>query len=170
MFSNSSSLSSTTKISDKKYFQTPSSSVSQSLAPFIPPTLVCSFLCFVGCLSLPFSCRAAQPGHRPPPSQSNPPPGPPRISGYALQLLQHGWGYNTHFFCVTSFLWTTTIAFTLHRTAVRHKTDVQDLEAIFHLYVWGTSLLMTVIRSFGNNHGHLGAWCSTQTSTRKASA
>ncbi|KAF4375791.1 hypothetical protein CsatB_006375 [Cannabis sativa] len=78
-------------------------------------------------------------------------------------------GYSTHFFCVASFLWTTTIAFTLHRTVVRHKTDVEDLEAIFHLYVWGTSLVMTVIRSFGNNHGHLGAWCSTQTSTGKAS-
>lgn len=46
-------------------------------------------------------------------------------------------GYTTHFFCVASFLWTTTIAFTLHRTVVRHKTDVEDLEALFHLYVWG---------------------------------
>ncbi|KAM3711197.1 hypothetical protein ACB098_01G091200 [Castanea mollissima] len=72
-------------------------------------------------------------------------------------------GYSTHFFCVASFLWTTTIAFTLHRTVVRHKTDVEDLEAMFHLYVWGTSLVMTVIRSFGNNHGHLGASCYTQT-------
>lgn len=78
-------------------------------------------------------------------------------------------GYTTHFFCVASFLWTTTIAFTLHRTVVRHKTDVEDLEAMFHLYVWGTSLVMTVIRSFGNNHAHLGTWCWTQTSTGKAS-
>nr|XP_023872856.1 G-protein coupled receptor 1-like [Quercus suber]POE85320.1 g-protein coupled receptor 1 [Quercus suber] len=78
--------------------------------------------------------------------------------------------YSTHFFCVASFLWTTTIAFTLHRTVVRHKTDVEDLEAMFHLYVWGTSLVMTVIRSFGNNHGHLGASCYTQTGrTGKAS-
>lgn len=46
-------------------------------------------------------------------------------------------GYTTHFFCVASFLWTTTIAFTLHRTVVKHKTDVEDLEAMFHLYVWG---------------------------------
>ena len=46
-------------------------------------------------------------------------------------------GYTTHFFCVASFLWTTTIAFTLHRTVVRHKTDVEDLESMFHLYVWG---------------------------------
>jgi len=46
-------------------------------------------------------------------------------------------GYSTHFFCVASFLWTTTIAFTLHRTVVKHKTDVEDLEAMFHLYVWG---------------------------------
>lgn len=49
-------------------------------------------------------------------------------------------GYSTHFFCVASFLWTTTIAFTLHRTVVRHKADVEDLEAMFHLYVWGTKL------------------------------
>ncbi|KAK8365681.1 hypothetical protein V6Z12_A02G071300 [Gossypium hirsutum] len=72
-------------------------------------------------------------------------------------------GYTTHFFCVASFLWTTTIAFTLHRTVVRHKTDVEDLEAVFHLYVWGTSLVMTVIRSIGNDHTHLGAWCWAQT-------
>lgn len=74
--------------------------------------------------------------------------------------------YSTHFFCVASFLWTTTIAFTLHRTVVRHKTDVEDMEPIFHLYVWGTSLVMTVIRSISNEHGHLGglgAWCWTQT-------
>ncbi|GAY35526.1 hypothetical protein CUMW_016830 [Citrus unshiu] len=66
-------------------------------------------------------------------------------------------GYSTHFFCVASFLWTTTIAFTLHRTVVQHKTDVEDLEAMFHLYVWGTSLVVTVVRSFGNDHRHLGA-------------
>ncbi|PIN23990.1 hypothetical protein CDL12_03293 [Handroanthus impetiginosus] len=75
-------------------------------------------------------------------------------------------GYTTHFFCVASFLWTTTIAFTLHRTVVRHKTDVEDLEPMFHLYVWGTSVVMTVIRSIGNDHGHisrLGAWCWAQT-------
>uniref|UniRef100_A0A2P2JLI6 G-protein coupled receptor 1 isoform X1 n=2 Tax=Rhizophora mucronata TaxID=61149 RepID=A0A2P2JLI6_RHIMU len=71
-------------------------------------------------------------------------------------------GYSTHFFCIASFLWTTTIAFTLHRTVVRHKTDVEDLEAMFHLYVWGTSLFMTVMRSIGNDHGHLGAWCWTK--------
>lgn len=77
-------------------------------------------------------------------------------------------GYSTHFFCVASFLWTTTIAFTLHRTVVKHKTDVEDMEPIFHLYVWGTSVVVTVMRSIGNNHGHghlgnLGAWCWTQT-------
>ncbi|BBG95039.1 G-protein-coupled receptor 1 [Prunus dulcis] len=71
-------------------------------------------------------------------------------------------GYSTHFFCVASFLWTTTIAFTLHRTVVRHKTDVEDMEAMFHLYVWGTSLVMTVVRSIGNNHSHLGTWCWSQ--------
>ncbi|XP_073526058.1 uncharacterized protein [Phyllobates terribilis] len=72
-------------------------------------------------------------------------------------------GYSTHFFCVASFLWTTTIAFTLHRTVVQHKTDVEDLEPMFHLYVWGTSLVMTVLRSFGNHHGHVGVWCWSQT-------
>ncbi|XP_044487651.1 G-protein coupled receptor 1 isoform X3 [Mangifera indica] len=72
-------------------------------------------------------------------------------------------GYSTHFFCVASILWTTVIAFTLHRTVVRHKTDVEDLEAIFHLYVWGASLVMTVIRSFGNDRRHLGVLCWTQT-------
>ena len=46
-------------------------------------------------------------------------------------------GYSTHFFCVASFLWTTTIAFTLHRTVVQHKADVEDLEPVFHTYVWG---------------------------------
>ncbi|XP_027183507.1 G-protein coupled receptor 1 isoform X2 [Coffea eugenioides] len=75
-------------------------------------------------------------------------------------------GYTTHFFCVASFLWTTTIAFTLHRTVVRHKTDVEDLEPMFHLYVWGTSGVVTVIRSISNDHGHIshiGAWCWAQT-------
>ncbi|KVI11931.1 GCR1-cAMP receptor [Cynara cardunculus var. scolymus] len=78
-------------------------------------------------------------------------------------------GYSTHFFCVASFLWTTTIAFTLHRTVVRHKADVEDFEPMFHLYVWGTSLVMTVLRSIGNEHGHVGhigrvaAWCWTET-------
>lgn len=34
----------------------------------------------------------------------------------------------------------------------------------------GTSLVVTVIRSIGNNHAHFGAWCWTQTgSTGKAS-
>ncbi|GAA0175642.1 G-protein coupled receptor [Lithospermum erythrorhizon] len=75
-------------------------------------------------------------------------------------------GYTTHFFCVASFLWTTTIAFTLHRTVVRHKTDVEDLEPMFHLYVWGTSVVVTVIRSIANEHAHisrLGTWCWAQT-------
>ncbi|KAF9616100.1 hypothetical protein IFM89_028566 [Coptis chinensis] len=72
-------------------------------------------------------------------------------------------GYSTHFFCVASFLWTTTIAFTLHRTVVRHKTDVEDLEPLFHLYVWGTSLVVTVIRSIGNDPGRVGVWCWSET-------
>ncbi|PKA65720.1 G-protein coupled receptor 1 [Apostasia shenzhenica] len=69
--------------------------------------------------------------------------------------------YSAHFFCVASFLWTTTIAFTLHRTVVKHKTDVEDFGSIFHLYVWGASLAMTVIRSIGSNYGQLGIWCWT---------
>lgn len=70
--------------------------------------------------------------------------------------------YSAHFFCVASFLWTTTIAFTLHRTVVKHKTDVEDFGSVFHLYVWGTSLAMTVIRSIGSDYGQLGAWCWTE--------
>ncbi|XP_072992115.1 G-protein coupled receptor 1 isoform X1 [Typha latifolia] len=70
--------------------------------------------------------------------------------------------YSAHFFCVASFLWTTTIAFTLHRTVVKHKTDVEDFDSIFHLYVWGTSLVMTIIRSIGSDYGRPGAWCWTE--------
>ncbi|CAH1416858.1 unnamed protein product [Lactuca virosa] len=50
-------------------------------------------------------------------------------------------GYSTHFFCVASFLWTTTIAFTLHRAVVKHKADVEDFEPMFHLYVWEVEML-----------------------------
>jgi len=75
-------------------------------------------------------------------------------------------GYTTHFVCVASFLWTTTIAFTLHRTVVRHKTDVEELGAIFHLYVWGTSLVMTIIPSIGDGYGQAGAWCLVKTTSR----
>ncbi|KAI3725235.1 hypothetical protein L1987_65016 [Smallanthus sonchifolius] len=35
---------------------------------------------------------------------------------------------------------------------VKHKTDVEDFEPVFHLYVWGTSIVMTVLRSIGNEH------------------
>ncbi|XP_020110761.1 G-protein coupled receptor 1 [Ananas comosus] len=70
--------------------------------------------------------------------------------------------YSAHFFCVASFLWTTTIAFTLHRTVVKHKTDVEDFESVFHLYVWGTSLAMTIIRAIGSDYGRPGAWCWTE--------
>lgn len=74
-------------------------------------------------------------------------------------LFCYAQDYSTHFFCIASFLWTTTIAFTLHRTVVKHKTDVEDLGSIFHLYVWGTSFAMTIIRSIGSDYGQLGAWC-----------
>lgn len=84
-------------------------------------------------------------------------------------FLCYAQGYSTHFFCVASFLWTTTISFTLHRTVVRHKADVEDLEPMFHLYVWGTSLVLTVVRSFGNDHphGHLTVSCWSQSGTGK---
>uniref|UniRef100_A0A0D6R682 G-protein coupled receptors family 2 profile 2 domain-containing protein n=1 Tax=Araucaria cunninghamii TaxID=56994 RepID=A0A0D6R682_ARACU len=75
-------------------------------------------------------------------------------------------GYSTHFFCVASFLWTTTIAFTLHRTVVRHKTDVEELGSIFHLYVWGTSLVMIIIPSIGDGYGQTGVWCWVQTTAK----
>uniref|UniRef100_A0A0E0HM86 G-protein coupled receptors family 2 profile 2 domain-containing protein n=1 Tax=Oryza nivara TaxID=4536 RepID=A0A0E0HM86_ORYNI len=70
--------------------------------------------------------------------------------------------YSAHFFCVASFLWTTTIAFTLHRTVVKHKTDVEEFGSIFHLYVWGTSLATTVLRSIGSDYGRPGTWCWIQ--------
>jgi len=70
--------------------------------------------------------------------------------------------YSAHFFCVASFLWTTTIAFTLHRTVVKHKTDVEEFGSIFHLYVWGTSLATTVLRSIGSEYGRPGSWCWIQ--------
>ncbi|KAJ7535202.1 hypothetical protein O6H91_12G022400 [Diphasiastrum complanatum] len=75
-------------------------------------------------------------------------------------------GYSTHFFSIASFLWTTTIAFTLHRTVVQHKADVEEMGPLFHLYVWGTSLIMSVLPSIGNNYGLAGAWCWIQTGTR----
>lgn len=70
--------------------------------------------------------------------------------------------YSAHFFCVASFLWTTTISFTLHRTVVKHKTDVEEFGSIFHLYVWGTSLSTTVLRSIGSDYGRPGTWCWIQ--------
>ncbi|CAL5044023.1 unnamed protein product [Urochloa decumbens] len=70
--------------------------------------------------------------------------------------------YSAHFFCVASFLWTTSIAFTLHRTVVKHKTDVEEFGPIFHLYVWGTSLSTTVLRSIGSDNGRPGSWCWIQ--------
>eukprot|EP00850_Spirogloea_muscicola_P016500 SM000134S26943 [mRNA] locus=s134:202027:204822:+ [translate_table: standard] len=71
-------------------------------------------------------------------------------------------GYATQFFWIASFLWTTTIAFTLHRTVVRHLADVEQLGPYFHAYVWGTSLLMTAIPFIGNDYGPAGAWCWIQ--------
>ncbi|XP_074299228.1 G-protein coupled receptor 1-like [Silene latifolia] len=53
-------------------------------------------------------------------------------------------GYITPFYCDASFLWAMTIAFTLHFTLVQHKIDVDDFEPVFYLYVWGTSLVMTI--------------------------
>lgn len=71
-------------------------------------------------------------------------------------------GSSTHFFCVASFLWTTTIAFTLHRTVVRHKTDVEDLGPVFHLYVWG----MHYVHSCTNNF-YIDAYFAYKCSPRR---
>ncbi|KAL5199926.1 hypothetical protein ABZP36_021129, partial [Zizania latifolia] len=78
--------------------------------------------------------------------------------------------HTAHFFCVASFLWTTTIALTLHRTVVKHKTDV--FGSIFHFYVWvynfpfyvfsGTSLATTTLRSIRSDYGRPGIWCWIQ--------
>ncbi|CAM6038639.1 unnamed protein product [Sphagnum compactum] len=80
-------------------------------------------------------------------------------------LLCYAQGYSTQFFSVASFLWTTTIAFTLHRTVVKHKVDVEGFGLYFHGYVWGTSLIMTVIPLIGNDYGPAGAWCWVRTET-----
>jgi hypothetical protein len=61
-------------------------------------------------------------------------------------LLCYAQGYSTQFFSVASFLWTTTIAFTLHRTVVKHKVDVEGFGLYFHGYVWG-KLLISLISS-----------------------
>ncbi|GBG83221.1 hypothetical protein CBR_g36835 [Chara braunii] len=74
-------------------------------------------------------------------------------------------GMLTQFFSVASFLWTTTIMYTLHRTVVRHKADVEELEPTYHLYVWATSFVMTVIPIIGNDYGHAGAWCGVENGT-----
>lgn len=81
-------------------------------------------------------------------------------------MLCYVQGYSTQFFSVASFLWTTTIAFTLHRTVVKHKTDVEELGPIFHLYVWGTSLILAIAPSIGNDYGQAGAWCWVQNETK----
>ncbi|KAJ4814184.1 G-protein coupled receptor 1 [Rhynchospora pubera] len=70
--------------------------------------------------------------------------------------------YSAQFFCVASFMWTTTIAFTLHRTVVKHKTDVEEFGSIFHLYVWGTSLAMSILRTIGSDYGRPGIGCWIQ--------
>ncbi|KAG6555569.1 hypothetical protein Mapa_002804 [Marchantia paleacea] len=74
-------------------------------------------------------------------------------------------GYSTQFFSVASFLWTTTIAFTLYRTVVKHKADVEEFGPAFHAYVWGTAFLMTIIPSIGDDYGPAGAWCWVRTET-----
>ncbi|KAG0566883.1 hypothetical protein M758_7G087700 [Ceratodon purpureus] len=80
-------------------------------------------------------------------------------------FLCYAQGYSSQFFSIASFLWTTTIAFTLHRTVVKHKADVEGFGNIFHVYVWGTSLVMTIIPLIGNDYGPAGAWCWVQSET-----
>lgn len=51
--------------------------------------------------------------------------------------------------------------------SVQHLLPV---DLTFYLLLPGTSLVVTVVRSFGNDHRHLGVWCWTQTGrTGKAS-
>ena len=59
-------------------------------------------------------------------------------------FLCYAQGYSCQFFSIASFLWTTTIAFTLHRTVVKHKADVEEFGNSFHayilfFYVWNVS-------------------------------
>eukprot|EP00239_Pterosperma_sp_CCMP1384_P012693 CAMPEP_0197867124 /NCGR_PEP_ID=MMETSP1438-20131217/44587_1 /TAXON_ID=1461541 /ORGANISM="Pterosperma sp., Strain CCMP1384" /LENGTH=444 /DNA_ID=CAMNT_0043485747 /DNA_START=252 /DNA_END=1586 /DNA_ORIENTATION=- len=67
--------------------------------------------------------------------------------------------YTTQFFSIASILWTTVIAYVLHRTVVQHCTDVANLGRKFHLYVWITSLVATILPMFTNSYGPAGAWC-----------
>ncbi|KAG0615549.1 hypothetical protein M758_5G050100 [Ceratodon purpureus] len=66
-------------------------------------------------------------------------------------FLCYAQGYSSQFFSIASFLWTTTIALSLHRTVVKHKADVEGFGDIFHVYAWGTSLVMTIIPLIGND-------------------
>ncbi|KAL2632491.1 hypothetical protein R1flu_003970 [Riccia fluitans] len=74
-------------------------------------------------------------------------------------------GYTTQFFSVASFLWTTTIAFTLYRTVVKHKVDLEDFEPAFHIYVWSTAFVMAIIPSIADDYGPAGAWCWVRNET-----
>ncbi|KAF3336225.1 G-protein coupled receptor 1 [Carex littledalei] len=78
------------------------------------------------------------------------------------EFFCHVHDYSAQFFCVASFLWTTTIAFTLHRTVVKHKTDVEEFGSMFHLYVWGTSVAMFILRTIGSDYGKPGIGCWIQ--------
>mmetsp|Transcript_14452 Transcript_14452/g.27767 ORF Transcript_14452/g.27767 Transcript_14452/m.27767 type:complete len:326 (-) Transcript_14452:100-1077(-) len=67
---------------------------------------------------------------------------------------------STQFFSVCSFLWTTVIAFVLHRTVVEHKPDVASLGARFHLFVWGSGCLLAALPATTSSYGPTGAaWC-----------
>eukprot|EP00898_Chlorokybus_atmophyticus_P001697 jgi/Chlat1/2528/Chrsp175S02383 len=78
------------------------------------------------------------------------------VGGGALCYVQ---AYAIQFASLASVLWTTAIAFTLHRTAVRHKQDTYKFGARFHAYVWGISVLLTVGPQIGDYYGDAGIFC-----------
>ncbi|KAK3272971.1 hypothetical protein CYMTET_18762 [Cymbomonas tetramitiformis] len=61
--------------------------------------------------------------------------------------------YSTQFFSTASVLWTTVIAFVLHQTVVYHWTDVPNLVIHFHVFVWGTSLILMILPAFTGSYG-----------------
>eukprot|EP00854_Cymbomonas_tetramitiformis_P026914 gene26914-33092_t len=60
--------------------------------------------------------------------------------------------YSTQFFSTASVLWTTVIAFVLHQTVVYHWTDVPNLVIHFHVFVWGTSLILMILPAFTGSY------------------
>lgn len=74
-------------------------------------------------------------------------------------------GVTNQFFATASYLWTTVIAFVLHRTVVQHNADVQALERHFHAFVWCTAFVMTLLPLAMGEVGDAGPWCWIRSST-----